>query len=279
MNYRHAYHAGCFSDVVKHAVLVLLIRHLKEKPKPFVILDTHAGIGRYDLASEPALKTREFEAGIARVLADPSPPAELRSYLDLVRSANSGPELRWYPGSPWLANALLGARDRLVLAELHPEDARTLGLTMGADRRIQVHHMDGYRALKSMLPPKERRGLVLIDPPFEVTDEAERIARGLKHAHKRWATGLYAIWYPIKDRPPIDRLHGLIVATGIRRMLVAELLLRPPRSPETLNGSGLVLVNPPWRLDESLKALLPALLKSLGAARHGSVRLDWLVPE
>ncbi len=139
--------------------------------------------------------------------------------------------------------------------------------------------MDGYTALKALLPPKERRGLVLIDPPFEVKDEAERIARGLKHAHRRWATGIYAIWYPIKDRPPVKRLQALIEATGVRRQLVAELMIRPARSPETLNGCGLILVNPPWKLDETLRSLLPALIKSLGAVSHGSAEVGWLVPE
>src|SRR5260221_1510675 len=162
MNYRHAYHAGNFADVVKHAVLVLILTHLKEKPKPFFVLDTHAGIGRYDLASEAALKTREFEAGIARLMTDPDPHPGLLPYLALVRQANREGELRWYPGSPLLAKALLGPEDRLALAELHPEDAQALAQAIGPERQIAVQHMDGYIALKAFLPPKERRGLVLI---------------------------------------------------------------------------------------------------------------------
>jgi 23S rRNA (adenine2030-N6)-methyltransferase len=282
MNYRHAYHAGNFADVVKHATLALVIERLKAKDAPFAVLDTHAGIGRYDLSSIEAQKTGEFRDGVLRLLESPPKalPAELEPYLAVVRNLNRGrPELRWYPGSPRLALDLLRPQDRMVLLELHPEDARTLSALFAGDRRVSVHNSDGYIGLKAFLPPKERRGLVLIDPPFERRDEFERLARGLRHAHRRWASGQYLLWYPIKDRAPVDAFHAALKAAGIARVLVAELLLRPANDPERLNGCGLVLVNPPWRLDAALASLLPKLAELFGAAPRAGARLDWLVPE
>lgn len=282
MNYRHAYHAGNFADVVKHATLALLIEHLKAKDAPFCVLDTHAGVGRYDLSSVEAQKTGEFRDGVLRLLArDPATlPAELEPYLAVVRALNQGrPGLRWYPGSPRLALDLLRPQDRLVLLELHPEDARTLAALFAGDARVDVHNTDGYIGLKAFLPPKPRRGLVLVDPPFERKDEFTRLARGLRQAHRRWATGQYLLWYPIKDRPPVRAFHDELKAAGIARILIAEFLLRPATDPERLNGCGLVLVNPPWRMDATLAALLPKLAPVLGAARGGGAHVDWLVPE
>ncbi len=282
MNYRHIYHAGNFADVVKHATLALLIERLKAKDTPFCVLDTHAGIGRYDLSAPEAQKTGEFRAGVLRLLEAERRrlPAELDPYLSVVRGLNKGkPGLRWYPGSPRLALDLMRPQDRLVLFELHPDDARTLGALFAGDRRVSVTNADGYIALKAVLPPKERRGLVLIDPPFERKDEFERLARGLRHAHRRWATGQYALWYPIKARAPVQAFHDTLRASGIARILAAELLLRPATDPEQLNGCGLILVNPPWRMDATLKALLGKLAEFFAAARGGGAKVDWLVPE
>jgi 23S rRNA (adenine2030-N6)-methyltransferase len=282
MNYRHAYHAGNFADVVKHATLALIIERLKAKPTPFCVVDTHAGIGRYDLSSVEAQKTGEFRGGVLRLLERPPAqlPGELEPYLAVVRGLNrGGGELRWYPGSPRLALDLLRPQDRLVLLELHPEDARTLSALFAGDRRVSVHNADGYMGLKAFLPPKERRGLVVIDPPFERRDEFERLARGLRHAHRRWATGQYLLWYPIKDRPPVEAFHAALKASGIGRLLLAELLLHPATDPERLNGCGLVLVNPPWRLDAALSALLPKLARIFDAARSAGARVEWLVSE
>jgi 23S rRNA (adenine2030-N6)-methyltransferase len=278
MNYRHVFHAGNFVDVTKHAILALVLEHLKAKEQPCCFVDTHAGIGRYDLWSEPAQRTGEFRAGILKAIRDPLP--ELAPYLSVVRSMNGGgPHVRWYPGSPGLAQALLRPQDRIVLCELHPEDARTLATSFADDGRIQVQEADGYIGLKAFLPPKERRGCVLIDPPFEVTDEFARIVRGLRHAHRRWATGIYLVWYPIKHRGPVQAFHDALAATGIRRILVAELLLRGDTDPDQLNGSGMIVINPPWKLDESLSRLLPTLLADFGAASTGRVRVETLVPE
>lgn len=278
MNYRHVFHAGGFTDVIKHAALSLVLDHLKQKEQPFCFVDTHAGIGRYDLWSEPAQRTGEYRAGILKAIRDPLP--ELGPYLDVVRAMNGGgPHVRWYPGSPGLAQALMRPQDRIVLCELHPEDARTLAAAFADDPRVHVQEADGYIGLKALLPPKERRGCVLIDPPFEVTDELERIVRGLGHAHRRWATGIYLVWYPIKHRGPVKAFHEALAASGIRRILVAELLLRADADPDQLNGSGLVVVNPPWRLADSLARLLPALLADFGATAQGRVRVETLVPE
>ncbi|HSV28410.1 MAG TPA: 23S rRNA (adenine(2030)-N(6))-methyltransferase RlmJ [Candidatus Omnitrophota bacterium] len=279
MNYRHAYHAGNFADVVKHAVQALIIEHLKRKDGGFLYLDTHAGIGAYDLASAQAEKTGEWRSGIGRLLAEDAPPAEILPYLDMVRGMNQGlAELRRYPGSPLLAHALARPQDRLALCELHPEDNATLKRRFGADPRVGVHHMDGYAALKALLPPAERRGLVLIDPPFEVKDEFERIRKGMAQAAKRWPTGLYAIWYPIKARAVIDRFHADLTMIGLPKTLAAEVMTRAGDDPATLNGCGLVIVNPPWKLDESLATLLPWLAKVL-APDQGFHRLEWIVEE
>lgn len=285
MNYRHAYHAGNFADVVKHAVLALLIERLKAKDPAFCVLDTHAGIGRYDLRSTPAQKTGEFRSGILRLLEhDPrSLPAELKPYLGAVRALNGGANfsaaaLRWYPGSPRLVRSLMRRQDKLTLLELHPEDAASLSELFARDRQVTVRQADGYIGLKALLPPPERRGLVLIDPPFERRDEFERLAKGLRQAYRRWATGQYLLWYPIKDRPPVEAFHEALRAAGIPRILVVEFLLRPADDAERLNGCGLVLVNPPWKTDEALGALLPALAAIL-AGEGGTTRVEWLVPE
>jgi 23S rRNA (adenine2030-N6)-methyltransferase len=279
MNYRHAYHAGSFADVVKHAVLALIIERLKAKDTPFCVIDTHAGIGRYDLLSEAAQKTGEYRDGILKAMAPPTVPA-LEPYLAVVRAMNRGrADIRWYPGSPALARALIRPNDRLILYELHPEDARTLARFFAGDHRVAVHHADGYGALKAVLPPAERRGLVLIDPPFEEKDEFARIVRGLRQAHRRWATGIYAIWYAIKDRAPIQAFHDALAAAGIRRILVCELLRFPADDPARLNGAGLIIVNPPWQLDTALADLLPELQRRFGAAQRGRARIEMLVGE
>lgn len=277
MNYRHAYHAGNFADVHKHAILALVIEHLKRKDAPFLYADTHAGIGAYDLASVQAEKTGEWKSGIGRVLEQPDPPAELRPYLDAVAALNPDGGLKLYPGSPAVVSALARPNDRLALCELHPEDAETLRWSFARDKRVGVHHMDGYTALKALLPPPERRGLVLIDPPFEVRDEFERMRKGLAQAMKRWPTGLYALWYPIKARAPVDRFHADLAMLGLPKTLVAEVMIQDGDDPNRLNGCGLVLINPPWKLDESLAVLLPWLARVL--APTGFSRLDWLVPE
>jgi 23S rRNA (adenine2030-N6)-methyltransferase len=275
MNYRHAYHAGNFADVVKHAALTLVLDHLRKKDAPFCVVDTHAGIGCYDLKSVEAGKTGESVDGIVRLLGGTPLPSSFDSYLSALRAVNPDwPQLRFYPGSPRIARALLRPDDRLVLVELHPDDARALKREFARDPQVGVHADDAYAALKALLPPKERRGLVLIDPPFEVTDEFQRIVKGLAQALRRWPTGIYGIWYPIKDPDPIERFLGEIINLG-RPCLTAELFRYPTDDPLRLNGSGLLLINPPWQLDDTLAEMLPVLANRLGAAGPCGVR--WLL--
>ena len=285
MNYRHAYHAGNFADVVKHAVLALVIERLKLKDAPFRVIDTHAGIGSYDLSAEPALKTSEWRGGIGQLLGPDAAPlpeelgALLHPYLSVVRAFNPPGALRRYPGSPRLARSLLRPQDRLVVNELHPEDAARLRGQFARDPQTRVLELDGWTALKSLLPPKERRGIVLVDPPFETEGELQRLATGLADAVGRFATGIYMLWYPIKDPVPIARLERQLVSAGHRRLMQVTLMLRQPRDAALLNGCGLWILNPPWQLDEALSRLLPLLAARLGddEEAHGSAR--WITRE
>lgn len=278
MNYRHAYHAGNFADVMKHATLALAIAALKRKETPFFALDTHAGIGAYDLEAPQADKTGEYLNGIARVLDAPDPPAELEPYLAVVRSWNAGGALRRYPGSPELVRGLMRPQDRMALVELHPEDVETLRARFHGDRRVGVHHLDGYTAAKGLLPPAERRGLVLMDPPFEVKNEFERLLAALRRARKLWPTGLYMAWYPIKGREPVDAFLQAIADQGGPEALAVELLLRPAVDPFKLNGSGLLIINPPWQLRENLERILP-WLTGLMAPGTGTWGIRQLIAE
>jgi 23S rRNA (adenine2030-N6)-methyltransferase len=280
MNYRHIFHAGSFTDVMKHAVVALILERLRAKETPFGVLDTHAGIGRYDLTSQQAERTGEYLGGIARIMeAAGRLPPELAPYLDAVRELNPAPgTLRWYPGSPRLSRQLMRPQDRLLLAELHPEDVETLRREFARDRNTSVQHMDGYHAIKAHLPLKERRGMVLIDPPFEVTDEFERMTAALVTGHGRWPTGIYALWYPIKERAAVWRFHEALERTGIRRILAAELTIHEEDTHQRLNGCGMIVVNPPWQLDRNLELVLPALHEAM-AAKAGGTQVEWLVPE
>jgi len=278
MNYRHAYHAGNFADVMKHAALALVVATLKRKDTPFFALDTHAGLGAYDLASVAADKTGEYRDGIAKVLDRADAPAALAPYLATVRAWNGDGGLRWYPGSPEMIRAMMRPQDRLALVELHPEDVVELRRRFAGDRRVGVHHLDGYVAAKGLVPPPERRGLVLIDPPFEVKDELERLRIALRRMRKLWPTGIVLVWYPIKGREPVRRFHQAIKDEGGPKTLAAELLIRPDDDPFRLNGSGLLVINPPWQLDEALAGILPWLAQVIAPAqgRHG---LEWLIAE
>jgi 23S rRNA (adenine2030-N6)-methyltransferase len=279
VNYRHHFHAGGFADVLKHAVLALVIERLKSKAKPFTVFDTHAGIGRYDLARDEAQRTKEFEGGIARLFAAADLPPELHAYLSVVRALNPDGHLRWYPGSPCLVRALLRPADRLVAVELHPEDAEALAAEFVRDRQVTVHHLDGYAALKAFLPPMPRRGLVLIDPPFEEAGEFERMVEGLKAAHRRWATGVFALWYPVKSRAEVRQFHERLGESGIERIAAVELSILPKEVPGILAGCGLILVNPPFGLLDALRRALPELARRLAAEGSGQWSVEWLVPE
>jgi 23S rRNA (adenine2030-N6)-methyltransferase len=278
LSYRHAFHAGNHADVFKHWVLSLILEALCRKEKPFFVLDTHAGAGRYALDSEMALKNGEFREGIGKLwsVADRFPA--LAPYFAALRTTNPGRELRWYPGSPRIIRHFLRGKDRLHLTELHPSDRLHLSREFEGDRQVRVEERDGYDALKALLPPLERRGLVHIDPAFERKDERGRLVQALGEAYRRWATGIYAIWYPIQDRSGADDLLRRVKRLGIPRTLVIECAVTSP-SPDRLTGSGMILINPPYLLEETLREALPDLVDRLEVPGTGSYTVEWLVPE
>ena len=282
MNYRHKYHAGNFADVVKHAVLALAIERLKQKDAAFRVIDTHAGIGDYDLRDEAAQRTGEWRGGIGRLIgpdADPLPPpvaALLKPYLDVVADLEENGGFTRYPGSPRIARALLRQQDKLVVNELHPEDLKQLARSFSREPAVKVMGLDGWTALKALLPPPERRGIVLVDPPFEEPGEFGRLTIALQEAVKRFATGVYMLWYPIKDPRQIDRFRRDLAATGLPKLLVAELWVRPGSDTNVLNGAGLAILNPPFELDRQLSVLGPFFAERLSLEPGGGWRLDWL---
>ena len=269
MNYRHAFHAGNFADVFKHAVLSLIISYLKEKPGAFRILDTHAGSGLYDLDGSEAMRTGEWRDGIARLLAAPPPPPMrdlLSPFLGVIATHNPEGVIRTYPGSPVLARALLSEQDRLIACELHPPSFAALSAALAGDHRVKTVATDGWQALAAYLPPAKRRGLVLVDPPFEAEGEFDRLIGGLAVAHKKWATGITMLWYPVKDRRATESFTRELAALGIAKILRAELFVAHPAASSSLAGCGLLIVNPPWPLRQQLSALLPYLSNALRRA-------------
>lgn len=280
MNYRHAYHAGNFADVMKHATLALVIDYLKQKPTPFRVIDTHAAIGVYDLSSEMAEKTGEWRDGIGRILeaapADGEIAGLLAPYLDAVKATNGEGALTRYPGSPLVARHLMRRDDMLVVNELHPDDYETLRGLFARDRQVKVLNLDGWNALKALLPPKERRGVVLVDPPFEERGDLERLGKGLREAVRRFATGIFLLWYPIKDPRLIDSFKRTLAGLGLPKVLTAELLLQNPADVAVLNGCGLVIVNPPYQLDARLDVLLACLARILGRSAGSGHHVAWL---
>jgi 23S rRNA (adenine2030-N6)-methyltransferase len=283
MNYRHAFHAGNFADVLKHVVLMMLVEHLKKKPAPFFFLDTHAGRGLYDLSESHAQRSGEYRNGIGRLLElrEAALPQEVAAYLRLVRdSAGKGHSaITAYPGSPVIVSRMKRPSDRMVLVEKLPKEADALRDTVGRQRLVSVIDGDGYAALKAHLPPRENRGLVLIDPPYESDLEFDRVLAGLENAHERWPTGSYCVWYPLTDRAGPARFHRSLERSGIRKVLDVTLGVLPPDAQVGLGSAGLVIVNPPWLLDQRLKELMPRLHELLSPERQGETRVEWLVPE
>lgn len=261
MNYRHAFHAGNFADCMKHALLVWLVEALARKPTPFFVLDTHAGTGHYDLDASPANRTQEARGGILRLLETPREP--LAPFLSLVR------RLGLYPGSPSLIEALMRPADRLVCCELHDEDAAELRHLFALNPAVSVHHRDAWEALRGLLPPKQKRGLVLIDPPFEAPEEFGNLAKGLALGHARFRAGVFAAWYPIKQLSRVRQFLGTMRSSGIRDIITAELLLREPLDPSRLNGCGLLVINPPYLFEDNARAILDSLLDAIGTGELG----------
>lgn len=282
MNYRHVFHAGNFADVVKHTILTRILTYLMRKDAPFRVIDTHAGVGLYDLKGAAAEKTGEWVDGIGRLVHRDLPESAkdlLAPYLEAVHAQNPDGELRFYPGSPLITRNMLRQQDRLMALELHPIDVEALRENFAADFQVRVTHVDGWQALGTHLPPKEKRGLVLIDPPFEERNEFERMAQNLIKAHKRWPTGLYALWYPIKDVADVDNFVGLLQASGIPKILRLELTIRQPSEPPRLHGTGMIVINPPFVLEEEMRVLMPVLSDVLSDEGRGRWTIDWVAGE
>ena len=272
MNYRHSFHAGNFADVFKHAALTLLLLSFRQKDKPFVVIDTHAGIGLYDLRGDEALRTNEAAGGVLRLKAKDFDHPSLALYKAALERVNPlGEPFSFYPGSPEIARGLLRSEDRLVAIEMHPEDGKKLASAFRHDRRVRTIEGDGYKTLKSLLPPPERRGLVLIDPPFEVEDEYRRISRALAEAVKRWPTGCYVVWHPIKNPTDSERFIQENSLLG-RLALAAEFMMSEPDDAKRLNGAGLFIVNPPWKIDSQIMELMNHLSLCLQASGRSTVR-------
>lgn len=288
MNYRHAFHAGNFADVFKHALLVRLLRALQRKEKGFLYLDTHAGRGAYDLLARPTgpapvERSPEWPGGIGRLWNTADLPEPLADYVALVREFNRGSgagetRLRHYPGSPWLAALVRRPQDRLALWEQQPGETRVLCRRLGRKRRITITAGDGYGALRATLPPAERRALVFIDPPFEAPDEFDCVRRALGEGMERFATGVYAVWYPVTKRAKVETFQACLQAAGLPATYWAELAVTD--APDVrMKGCGLLVINPPWKFAEDVDALLPSLASTLGVDAGATGRSGWLTPE
>ena len=291
MNYRHAFHAGNFADVVKHIVLARIVEHLKEKPAPFRIVDLHAGLGLYDLSAAAAERTGEWREGVGRLYREGTCAPERLSdaaealiapWRKAVAAVNDGQRLARYPGSPEIARRLAREGDSLVFNELHPEDYLVLAERFAREMRAQVMALDGWIAAKALVPPPEKRGLMLMDPPYEAADEVFRALTAVAEAHRRFATGVYCLWYPVKAQADANALARRAADLALPKTLRAELTVRRADKSDRLNGSGLIIVNPPWKLEAELATLLPALAGRLADAQarfRGGFRLEWLVGE
>lgn len=278
LSYRHSFHAGNHADVLKHIVQSLILNSLQQKEKPFVYHDTHSGVGRYDLTHEWSEKTGEYKQGIARVWQQDNIPAELDSYMDAIRQLNQGETLRYYPGSPRVARAHLREQDRMVLTELHPSDYPLLEQEFHRDRQVSIYKEDGFARLKASLPPQERRGLVLIDPPYELAKEYRDVVRAIAQSYKRWATGIYAIWYPVVNRCDIDDMLQGLQGLEIRKILQIELGVAPDTNERGMTASGMIVINPPWTLESQMQTILPFLKQAIAPAT-GHYKVEWVVPE
>ena len=278
LSYRHSYHAGNFADVLKHLILAESLGYLGLKNKPYCYLDTHSGCSAYSLSSPQALKTLEFEGGIGKLWQRTDLPEALQGYVSLVQQFNQQDKLESYPGSPWFAQQLMSRADRLFLCELHPNENELLRQNMRGDRRVKVRQEDGLQALVSLMPPKEKRGLVLIDPSYEIKSDYQAVVKAVKAAHKRFATGTYAIWYPVVERARIDEMERQLKESGIRNIQLFELGIQADQQ-AGMTASGMILINPPWTLMATMQHCLPLLVDALAAKEIGFYRAEQLVAE
>jgi 23S rRNA (adenine2030-N6)-methyltransferase len=283
LSYRHAFHAGNFADVHKHCVLSVVVQRLLHKDAPICYLDTHAAVGRYDLQSAETQKNAEHRQGILRLWQQRDGiPAAVRPYLSAVQTVNPSDHAhtpRYYPGSPRIVRHFLRPQDRMILTELHPAEFQRLQQEFAGDRQTAVHRLDAYQGIKAFLPPRERRGLVLIDPPFERRDEPAHMIGGLQSAYKRWKQGVFLLWFPITHRSALTAHYRALEKTGIRKILSCELCVHPPATARRLNGSALAIINPPWQVDMSLRELQSWLANVLAADDEPASRVEWLIGE
>lgn len=277
--YRHQFHAGNFADVFKHALLAQLVLALEKKDKPLFCLDTHAGIAHYDLQHEWAQKNAEYKDGIELLWGRKDAPPVLAPYLDALRAENPDGKLRYYPGSPRLVRRFMRPHDRLVLSELNQKDCASLATLFARDRQVSVHLMDGYHALKAFLPPPERRALVFIDSSFDRAQELRRLTQGCAEAHRKFATGVYALWYPLLEPAVMQAFERRVEATGIRKILQLEIAVHPREWRLTMRGCGLLVVNPPFGFEAAARAILAWLWPVLSRQGDGEQRVRWLAAE
>ena len=278
LSYRHAFHAGHFADVLKHLVLVQCLDYLTRKEKPLVVIDTHAGAGGYSLESDQAIMHREYDRGIGRLWGRRDLPDGLAGYVELVKAFNNSDKLHAYPGSPWFARQLLRPQDRLELFELHPKDFELLSRKFHKTNRVRLHHEDGFKGCIGLLPPVERRGLVLMDPAYEVKGDYQQVISTLGKSHRRFQTGTYLIWYPVVERHRIDGMVRALKASGIRDVQQFELGICSEEQPG-MGSCGLFVVNPPWTLFTTMESVLPWLAEQLGERGQGHYRTEVLVGE
>lgn len=277
LSYRHQFHAGCVADVFKHALLTRLVMALTRKDKPFFLLDTHAGLGRYDLSHAWSMKTGEWQAGIGRIWERQDAPDVLDAYLNAVRSVNQDGRLKFYPGSPWIARQLMRDQDRLALTELNQDDCAALARQVGTTPNTAVQRMDGFKAIKAYLPPKERRGLLFLDAAFDQQDEFERLLRAMKTAHARFPTGVIAIWHPLMAPDDMEEFTTEVRKLGLPATLRLALSTRPAGWTETMRGSALIVANTPYGFDAEARPMIDWLWQALTPEGEGAVEMDWLV--
>ncbi len=278
LSYRHGFHAGNFADVLKHSLIALVIDALKQKDKPFVYIDTHAGAGKYSFKSDYSQKTAEYQEGIGRLWGNQQTPPELKDYLAGVRAENTGRQLVRYPGSPQLVRRLVRSQDRLILSELHSTDFVTLQQLFAQDRQVIVAKEDGLRMLEKKLPPIQKRGLIFIDPSYEIKADYTKVVDALETAHRHFATGIYALWYPVIDRAVTERMLQRLKETGIPKQLRIEHCVATDGAMRGMTGSGMLFINPPWQLASQAEALLPWLNQTLTDGL-GQWKVEWQVPE
>ncbi|RBO79965.1 MULTISPECIES: 23S rRNA (adenine(2030)-N(6))-methyltransferase RlmJ [Marinomonas] len=279
LSYRHIYHAGNHADILKHITMSQICRHFIKKDSPFFYLDTHAGIGQYELNSEQAQKNKEYHSGISRLFSESAVPEAVEGLLEIVRDMNPTDQLEYYPGSPKVVDYYTRQKDKLHLCELHPNDYPLLAALFPQKRKANVVKENGFAAVKAMLPPPQKRGFVLMDPPYEVKKDYQFVVKSLEEGYKRFPQGTFAIWYPVLGRQQADHLLKSVKATNIRNILLLELNVRDTEKERGMAGSGMIIVNPPWTLEQDAREFMPFLSKTLAEDQEANYQITWITPE